>query len=337
MSRPFISFLTTAYQTERYVDETIQSVLAQTRTDWELIVVDNGNSDEMAGIVRKYTCDPRIRLLRQENKGIRGGVTAAADVAIGRYVCSLDSDDMLNQDFCERIGALIDAEPAIDAVSCDAELFPDPDDGGRPTGWFEGWTTVPDPSRPMSLSDMLNDGVPLYLGAFRREIWRALDAYDPATNDVEPDIEFWLRLAAAGRDIRVLPEKLARIRVRPGSSSRDATHIEEFENKYQNAFLAVSNHYPISEAAVSSGRMLRRLRYTQAMRRARWALLDGDVPGARTAARDAYHQYPTLHGAAIIVGLRLSPSVLKLIHPVKNRAQSALSRARFRIAAGRTL
>ena len=84
-----MSFLTSAYQTERYVSETIESVLAQTRGDWELIVVDNGNSDEMARIVSNYTSDPRITLIRQENKGIGGGLGAAANAADGRYLCPL--------------------------------------------------------------------------------------------------------------------------------------------------------------------------------------------------------------------------------------------------------
>ena len=70
---PFVSFLTTAYQTEQYVSETIESVLAQTRGDWELIVVDNGNSDEMARIIGNYTSDPRITLIRQDNKGYTAG------------------------------------------------------------------------------------------------------------------------------------------------------------------------------------------------------------------------------------------------------------------------
>lgn len=69
---PFISYLVTAYQTEKYVGETIRSVLTQTRSDWELVVVDNGNSDEMAAVVGNFTSDPRIKLIRQENKGVRG-------------------------------------------------------------------------------------------------------------------------------------------------------------------------------------------------------------------------------------------------------------------------
>ncbi len=102
-TRPFLSFLMTAYGTERFVAATIESVLSQTRTDWELIAVDNGGSDEMAEIIGRYTADPRIVLVRQENKGIRGGVTAAADAATGRFLCVLNSDDMLLPDYCERV------------------------------------------------------------------------------------------------------------------------------------------------------------------------------------------------------------------------------------------
>ena len=64
-------------------------MLAQTRADWELIVVDNGNSDEMARVVSNYTSDPRITLIRQENNGLRWRGGAAADVATGRYLCAL--------------------------------------------------------------------------------------------------------------------------------------------------------------------------------------------------------------------------------------------------------
>ena len=147
---PLVSFLTSAYQTERYVSETIESVLAQTRGDWELIVVDNGNSDEMARIVSNYTSDPRITLIRQENKGIGGGVSAAANAADGRYLCPLDSDDALEPNYCERIGALIEDDPGIDAVGCNAVLFwdPDDDDGRSPANTSLRSAARPRPIRP---------------------------------------------------------------------------------------------------------------------------------------------------------------------------------------------
>jgi glycosyltransferase involved in cell wall biosynthesis len=332
------SFLTSAYRTERYVAETIESVLAQTRTDWELIVVDNGNSDEMARIVESYTGDSRIKLIRQENKGVRGGVAAAADVAVGRYLCVLNSDDILMPDFCMQIGSLIDADAEIDAVGCDGENFRDPYDGRPPQSYFAaiGRRSVPDPSRSVSVDDMLNDGVPLYIGAFRRDMWEAHRGYDPAIQGVEADVALWLSMAADGRDIRVLPDRLARIRVRGDSVSRDPSGLEEFERRLLQAFLAVGDHSQVSEAALSSSRMVRHLRTNQAMRKARWALFDGDVPGARASASDAYRIHPSLRTAAVIVALRISPGILRSIHPAVLRTQNALRRARLRIANGTT-
>lgn len=61
-----------AYQTEAYLAETITSLLAQSRRDWELVVVDNGRSEEIAKVVGDYLHDPRIRLVRQQNRASSG-------------------------------------------------------------------------------------------------------------------------------------------------------------------------------------------------------------------------------------------------------------------------
>jgi glycosyltransferase involved in cell wall biosynthesis len=311
---PLVSFLTSAYGTERYIGDTIASVLAQTRADWELIIVDNGNSDEMARIVGTYTADPRITLIRQPNKGMLGGVAAAAGAAVGRYLCTLDSDDQLLPDYCARIAAVTDMNPGVAAIGCDAELFWEPDNGRR-LGYFEsvGRRSAPDPSRPVSLEEMLDDGVPSYFGAFRRDVWDAHRAFDPCTHDVEPDVALWLSLASAGREIRVLPDKLARQRLRSDSLSHDSSSIDKFEARLEQSL-----------SAAGDSRQLRRLRYNHAMRRGRTALLNGDIDGAKAAVREAYWQKRTLRAAAVAVALRFSPGLLQSIHPAKNRAQDAL-------------
>ena len=135
--------------------ETIESVLAQTRDDWELIVVDNGNSDEMAHIVEQYTSDSRITLVRQVNKGVRGGVTAVLDIATGRYLCLVDSDDVLEPNFCEKIAAVIEADPEVHAVGCDVVLFTDFGASlPNSTSTLSARERCRYPSRAMSLADM---------------------------------------------------------------------------------------------------------------------------------------------------------------------------------------
>jgi hypothetical protein len=181
---------------------------------------------------------------------------------------------------------------------------------------------------------MLDQGVPPYIGAIRRDMWKAHSLYDPSAVDIEPDVEMWLSLAAGGRDIRLLGDTLARVRLRPDSMTHEPSAVEGFESRLARAFIAVGERHSLDNAEVAQYPALQRIRYHQALRRARWAILDGDIAGARTAAREAYKQQSTLRAAAVIVGLAVSPRLLRLVHPVKNRAQLALSRIRHRRTGG---
>ena len=120
--QPLFSFLCTAYKTEQYLPATIDSVLAQTRADWELVVVDNGMSDEIAAIVLGYD-DPRIRLVRQENRGPPAASTRRPRSATGRYLSVLDSDDQLMPEYCARTAAVFERHPGADVVGIDAFVF----------------------------------------------------------------------------------------------------------------------------------------------------------------------------------------------------------------------
>lgn len=175
---PFFSILTTAYRTEQYLPEAIESVLSQTRGDWELIVVDNGYSDDIARIVGTYADDHRIGLIRQANRGYGGGVTAAAGTARGRVLTVLDSDDLLRPDFCERVGAVFEAEPHVAAVGCDATLFGFGD--GTERGYLRS-ISYRNRKRhvdvPLTFSDVLGGIVPYYSGAVRRDVWNAVGGY----------------------------------------------------------------------------------------------------------------------------------------------------------------
>ena len=79
--RPAFSIMCSAYRCEAYLADTIESVRAQRFSDWELIVVDNGMSDDIAAIVARFADDPRVKLIRQENRRLAGGIAAAAAAA----------------------------------------------------------------------------------------------------------------------------------------------------------------------------------------------------------------------------------------------------------------
>jgi hypothetical protein len=151
-------------------------------------------------------------------------------------------------------------------------------------------------------TELLDEGVPHYAGTIRREVWDALGGFEPSA-DVEPDVALWLRLAAAGRDVRIVPDKLVRQRMRSDSVSHDPSTLEVFSERLVGAFLLVGREQGLSESALAAAGIVRRLHYTISLRRAALALLAGDVHGARTAARDAFRQRHTVRAAAVLGAL----------------------------------
>ena len=98
-----VSIITPCYNGERFIAETIESVLGQTYTDWEMIVVDDGSRDGTARIAADYAArDGRIQLVRQSNGGTASARNNAMRRARGQYIALLDADDVWDGNFLER-------------------------------------------------------------------------------------------------------------------------------------------------------------------------------------------------------------------------------------------
>lgn len=93
---PLVSIITPLYNSEKYIAETIESVLAQTYSNWEMIIVDDCSKDNSTKIVEEYQKkDRRIKLYRNEiNKGVSYTRNRAIDLSQGKYIAFLDSDDL---------------------------------------------------------------------------------------------------------------------------------------------------------------------------------------------------------------------------------------------------
>lgn len=94
VENPLISLIVPAYNAERYIAETIRSVLDQTYEKWELIVVNDGSTDATSQIVSSFG-DQRIHLIEQANGGVGSARNAGLDKAKGDYITFLDADDVL--------------------------------------------------------------------------------------------------------------------------------------------------------------------------------------------------------------------------------------------------
>ncbi len=104
--RPKVSIITPAYNVAPYIGQCIESVQAQTLSDWEMIIVDDASSDDTAQAVRKYLADPRIKFLQNErNMGAGFTRNRALDAAQGEWIAVLDADDWYAPERLEKLTA----------------------------------------------------------------------------------------------------------------------------------------------------------------------------------------------------------------------------------------
>ena len=124
MHAPVISISMPAYNVEKYIGEAIESILAQTFTDWELIIVDDCSKDKTLAIASEYAAkDSRIRIIkRKENSGsVRLPRLDGVMAAHGTYICAIDSDDAIEPEYLQK---MIDRqrETRSDIVLCRMRL-----------------------------------------------------------------------------------------------------------------------------------------------------------------------------------------------------------------------
>ena len=97
---PKISVIVPIYKAEAYLDRCVESILSQTYTDFELILVDDGSPDRSGAICDAYAeRDPRVRVIHKENGGVSSARNAGLDLAKGKYVAFIDSDDWISDNF----------------------------------------------------------------------------------------------------------------------------------------------------------------------------------------------------------------------------------------------
>lgn len=103
MQQGLVSIITPCYNGEKYISETIESVIAQTYAKWELIIIDDGSTDNSVEIINNYRKkDIRIHLLKQRNSGSAAARNNGIRYAHGQYIALLDADDIWFSNFLEK-------------------------------------------------------------------------------------------------------------------------------------------------------------------------------------------------------------------------------------------
>lgn len=214
-SNPLVSVVIPAFNSERFLGETLLSVFAQTYGPVETIVVDDGSSDGTAQIARSW---PEVILLEQENSGPSTARNRGFAASRGELIAFHDSDDLMTPDkLAVQVGHLLD-NPNVGCVLAEQELIVE--EGAELPFWVEG-TKVETvmPPRPPELEDepMVH---PMTM-VVRRETFELVGGFDESMRAAE-DFDWMLRAAEEQVEIARLSEVLLRRRVHPGSLTQNA-------------------------------------------------------------------------------------------------------------------
>jgi glycosyltransferase involved in cell wall biosynthesis len=233
---PTVSVLIKAYNHAPYVRQTIESVLAQSFQDLEIVVTDDGSTDETLAILREFT-DPCIRLeALPHNRGISAAMNATIARARGRYLAILNSDDWALPGRLRKQVAFLDANPDVSLVFG----LPRPvDEDGLPTAAFNDFhlpLTFHDFSRRTWLRQFFFGANCLCAptAMIRREAYEEVGGYDPRLANLQ-DFDMWIRMLVAGHNIHVMREKLTAFRIRANNANASAPSPESrLRSVYEN-------------------------------------------------------------------------------------------------------
>jgi glycosyltransferase involved in cell wall biosynthesis len=205
---PRVSVLVPCFNQGAWIDEAIDSVLAQTFQDFEIVVVDDGSTGETRERLTAWS-RPKTRVIRTENRGLPAARNAAAAVSSAEFLCALDADDRLAPAWLEKAVAFLDGHRGVAFVSHWFETFGD-----------ERWTWTP--SR-CDLKAMLARNAINGAALVRRTAFDALGGFDERMREGCEDWDFWLRAIERGYEGAIIPEVLFHYRRTATSMSRVMT------------------------------------------------------------------------------------------------------------------
>ncbi len=184
---PAISLIMPTFNRAPFIAAAIGSILRQTERDFELIVWDDGSTDDTGEVARHAAGDdPRVRVMRSEtNGGISVSINAAARFITGNYMGWVDSDDGLAPTALSETRAVLDANPNVGMVYTDYLVM---DESGRVTG--QGTRT----KIPYSKDRLLIDFMTFHFRLMRRELFHQAGALDEQM-DAAQDYDLCLRLS----------------------------------------------------------------------------------------------------------------------------------------------
>lgn len=206
---PRVSVIIPCFNDGTYIGEAVDSVLAQTYQDFEIIIVNDGSTDPRTNDILSNYSRPKTRVIQTTNQGVARARNRAIEEASGEFILPLDADDRIKETYLEKAVKALDTAGNIGIVYCLAEFF-----GGETGPW-----QLPD----FSLEGMLLGNLIFCSALFRRADWLQVGGYNPNMRYGFEDWDLWLSVIELNREVFRIPEILFSYRIKTVSRTTRMT------------------------------------------------------------------------------------------------------------------
>lgn len=263
MTPPKLSVIIPCYNHGEFLPEAVASVVSAHRDDVELIVIDDGSTDELTRSQMGALSAQGIHVIRQENRGLAAARNAGIKASRGEYILPLDADNSIRPEYIDRGIQILDAQPRVGVVYGDAQWK-----GTRTGRWSVG---------PFNPNRLLHWNYIDACAVYRRDIWIQNGGYD-GTMPVQgfEDWDFWIGALEHGWKFHYVPEILFDYRTADNSMT---VHMIKFEEEisqfvatkhgplYRRALFQLANDRESGRATLHNLRRLIKLRIKQKFHR----------------------------------------------------------------------
>ena len=230
-NRPIVTVLMAVYNGETYLASAIDSVCEQTFTDWELVVIDDGSTDQTPAILAAHAkSEDRLKIIHQKNQGQTAALNNGLAISKGDYVARLDADDTMHSERLEKQVLFMNNHPEVALLGSALNFI---DENGAV---FHTKSVPCEHEAIQKIAHRLNPFVHSSV-IFRRDIVNQLGGYNPKYGPAQ-DYELWMRLLTFARAAN-LPYPLVNIRYHANqmsSTSRRRQIRETIQIKCKAAF-----------------------------------------------------------------------------------------------------
>jgi len=313
---PAVSIIMPTYNVTRYIGTALDSLVAQTFQDFEIVIVNDSCPDTPAleGVIERYD---NVRYVKQENTGVAGARNTAVRAAKAPFVLNLDPDDWLEPGCLASQLSFMQANPEIDVNYINPVYR-----GGALDG--KSWMDVyPSRGAVTFLSVMAGATPPANPGSIiRREALLRAGLYDAELRSWE-DFGIWLKILKSGGRIAYSDAKLVNYRIRPGSLTGELRYMDDAVRVLDNVEalleLTKEEHDALQKRRASAQLDRERLRAKSSLQRGDWA-------GARKSFEYCLERCPTAKLRVIVACLKWCPWLMGGAVRIQDLARSTIRR-----------